>query len=242
MKLCGASNVGKIRKENQDCYKAGCAADGSFWMVLCDGMGGVKSGGIASRSVVDSLEKRFSESIPALIDDEEIKDFLFTAISKCNQDLYKKSIVDKQITMGTTIEAAVIRDNNVQCLHCGDSRIYHISKKHMIQLTKDHSMVQELVDRGKITPEEARTHPNKNIITHALGIEQNTKLDYNNLRMAKGDCLLMCSDGLSNLVLDQEIADIIAKTDFYSAPEALINMALERGGTDNITAVIAKAD
>lgn len=242
MKLCGASNVGKVRKENQDCYKAGRSTDGSFWMILCDGMGGVKSGGLASHSVVDTIEKRFTESIPSLIDDQAIKSFIISTIKKCNEELYKKSIVDKQITMGTTIEAAIIRDNNVQYLHCGDSRIYHISKKHVVQLTKDHSMVQELVDSGRITPDEARTHPNKNIITHALGIEQNTKLDYNSLRMAKGDLLLMCSDGLSNLVLDDEIADIILKTDFYSAPEALINKALERGGTDNITAVIAKAD
>ena len=242
MKLCGASNVGKVRKENQDCYKAGRSTDGSFWMILCDGMGGVKSGGLASHSVVDTIEKRFTESIPSLIDDQAIKSFIISTIKKCNEELYKKSIVDKQITMGTTIEAAIIRDNNVQYLHCGDSRIYHISKKHVVQLTKDHSMVQELVDSGRITPDEARTHPNKNIITHALGIEQNTKLDYNSLRMAKGDLLLMCSDGLSNLVLDDEIADIILKTDFYSAPESLINKALERGGTDNITAVIAKAD
>lgn len=242
MKICGKSNIGKVRKENQDCYMAGKTTDGSFWMVLCDGMGGVKAGGEASRMAVQTLEKRFMLQIPLIVDESEIKDFLIKSVRKCNAEIYKKSIVDNKITMGTTIEAAVIRGNKVFHVHCGDSRLYEVTRHKITQLTRDHSMVQELLDCGRITAEEARNHPNKNIITHALGIEQNAELDYNDINMQKGYVLLMCSDGLSNMLLDDEIAHIIRSSDFYSAAGALVDSALERGGTDNITALLAQAE
>lgn len=241
MKICGASNVGKVREENQDCYKAGRAGDGTFWMVMCDGMGGMSAGGMASKTVADFLEKAFCKSIPSLTDDR-LQDFLISSVKKCNSELYKKSVVNNMLTMGTTLETAIIRNNTAHTLHCGDSRTYLINKRRIKLLTKDHSMVQELVDSGRITQDEAKNHPNKNIITHAIGIEQNTKLDYNSVRLVKGEMILMCSDGLSNLVEDTEMAEILYKTEFYDAPQALINCALEHGGTDNITAVIAKAE
>lgn len=240
MKICGASNIGKIRTENQDCYKAGRAADGTFWLVLCDGMGGLRSGGAASHQVVDSLERVFQKKLPELADDA-LRGFMEDEVQRCNGELYRVSVVDGHLTMGTTLEAAVIRGHTAHLIHCGDSRAYRISRRRISQITTDHSMVQELVDSGRITPEETRRHPNKNIITHALGIEQYARLDYNIIRMAGQETLLLCSDGLSGLVLDEELADIVRKTEFYQIPDALVGLALQRGGTDNITAVLAQA-
>lgn len=242
MKLTGCTDIGRRYESNQDCFKAGRLRDDTYWMILCDGMGGVAAGGEASEIAVNFLEERLTEGLPETADTERIKELLLNSIRDCNSEIYKASRDENDaITMGTTAVVAVIRAGLAQIAHSGDSRAYVIGKRTIKQITKDHSMVQELLDSGRITEEEALHHPNKNIITSALGVDSEIRTDYNELKLRSGDILLICSDGLSNMVPDDEIVDIVRENDFYSTAEKLRDRALESGGLDNITAVLLEA-
>ena len=161
---------------------------------------------------------------------------------RCNTMILEESQEpDRHITMGTTLVMAVVRGNDAQIVHAGDSRAYVLQRNSLKQITKDHSIVQELLDCGKITEEQAQNHPNKNIITSALGVDANTKIDYNEVKLGKGEVLLACTDGLSNMISDTDIAAIINDVDFYNAAERLVEKAVEAGGYDNVTAIVLEA-
>lgn len=239
MKITASTDVGKRHEQNQDCYKAGRLSDDTYWMVLCDGMGGVSAGGEASYVAVNCLEQAVNETLLDLISLDDIRKFMERSLTRCNTMIYDLSNdAGNAITMGTTVVMAVVRSGIAQIVHAGDSRAYHISKRQMQQITHDHSVVQELLDTGKITEQQARNHPNKNIITRALGVEANIELDYNELSLAKGDMLLLCSDGLSNMVEDDEILKIVRDSDFYRAADNLVKRAVAYGGFDNVTALL----
>lgn len=224
--------------ENQDHYRAGRLADDTHWMVLCDGMGGAASGGEASGMAVAFLAEHIERRMPDLLGEQEVKRFLQELAGRCNRLILEQGNSQAQpVTMGTTLVMAVVRGGLAQMIHAGDSRAYVMQKGILRQITHDHSVVQELLDCGKITPEQAYNHPNKNIITSALGVDVYTKIDYNEVRLGKGDLLLLCSDGLTNMLKDAEIAHILRETEFFHIAARLVERAVEAGGYDNITTV-----
>lgn len=140
--------------------------------------------------------------------------------------------------MGTTAVCALVQRGVAHIVHVGDSRAYLRRGRRMIQLTKDHSMVQQLLESGQITPEEAEKHPRKNLITRAVGVNESVQADYTCCPLAEGDILLLCSDGLSNLVSEEEMEQIITNTSFFDVPDRLVQLALRAGGQDNITVLL----
>ena len=172
--------------------------------------------------------------------EKEIKEFMLDIAKQCNDMILAHSQkAEHHMTMGTTLVMIIVRGNTAHIVHAGDSRVYLLQKNGIRQITQDHSIVQELLDSGKITIEQAYNHPNKNIITSALGVDIETRLDYNELKqLAKGDILVACSDGLSNMLKDNEIMAIIRENDFYKCADRLIENAVKAGGYDNVTAVV----
>lgn len=243
MRVTASTDVGLRHEQNQDCYKVGRLSDDSYWMILCDGMGGVTSGGEASFITVNYLEQIVKETLLGITDDDEIEDFMVVSIRRSNTLVYSLAKdLQQAYSMGTTIVMAVVRNNTAHIVHAGDSRAYHLTKRGIFQITTDHSVVQELLSSGKITELQAKNHPNKNIITSALGIEPDLKLDVNTIRLSKGDYLLLCSDGLSNMIDEGQISEIIRSSDFFKSTDNLVKKSLDLGGYDNITALLLQND
>ena len=243
MRITAGTDAGLRHEQNQDCYKAGRLSDDSYWMILCDGMGGVSSGGESSFITVNYLEQVVKEKLEKLTGGEEIRRFMMESVKRCNSLVFAiAENMGQEYSMGTTIVMAVVRDNAAYIVHAGDSRAYHITNEGILRLTTDHSMVQELLSAGKITELQAKNHPNRNIITSALGVESELKLDFNKVNLSNGDFLLLCSDGLSNMIEDAQIREIVLGSPFYRAADNLIDGALAMGGFDNVTVLLLKAD
>ena len=241
MKITAHTDMGCRHTVNEDCYVAGRLQDGTCWAVLCDGMGGVSAGREAGRFVAGYLAAAMEEFYLSR-GDESTEDFMLRMAGSCNAQLCRISRDDTgRITMGTTLVFAVVNSGRASVLHSGDSRAYIISCGAITQLTTDHSMVQELVDSGKIAPEDAKRHPNRNIITSAIGVEADPKIDLDSFCMRKGDGLLICSDGLSNTLTDQELLKIKTESSFFDSARLMVELAVERRVMDNVTAVIFEA-
>ena len=241
MKSFGLTDRGKIRAENQDSFAIEYIESREcLCAVLCDGMGGASAGSIASTLASKTFMNYLVDRIMASrAKNPDIKRHMSNACRKANDIVYSYSCFDKEYTgMGTTLVAATVIGNNAVIANVGDSRAYLISKKKITQLTKDHSYVQELVDRGIITPERAKTHPKKNVILQALGSEDGVKCDFFMHKLARGERLLLCSDGLSNMISDELILETALCN---KSPEAfckkLIELALDAGANDNVTVV-----
>ncbi|MEG2931040.1 MAG: Stp1/IreP family PP2C-type Ser/Thr phosphatase [Ruthenibacterium sp.] len=242
MKIVAKTDIGHQRSENQDNYRAGLQADGTVWALVCDGMGGAQGGRMASTLAAEYMERAFSEEIDSLHTSEEIRKFLFHLADTANSLIFNRSETDASVQgMGTTLVCAVVRGGRVQYVHAGDSRAYVYTGAGLSQLTKDHSMVQELIEQGTITQQEAYYHPNKNLITRALGVTSNVDVDYGEAPFRIGDILLLCTDGLTNYVTDEGIAHILSKTVFEKTADALVSQALVGEGLDNITVLLASA-
>ena len=242
LKITASTDAGCRHEENEDFYRAGRLADDTYWVVLCDGMGGVALGGAASALAAQYLQEEITAKIGTVTAPEDVKTFLLDAAARANTLIYERSKTGGAANaMGTTLVMAAVRGNLAQIVHAGDSRAYLVTKTAIKRLTRDHSIVQELLDTGKITPEQALNHPNKNIITSALGVDTETRIDYDECKLGKGESLLICSDGLSNMVSDDDIATIIRESDFYDSAEKLVRRAVAAGGYDNITAVVLGA-
>ncbi len=244
MKSFGLTDKGTVRKDNQDCFiLEKCEAKCCLIASLCDGMGGARAGGIASqlsnKAFVSYIYAKLTSRIARNIDYKKV---LEDACAEANGVSYEYSRFDEAFDgMGTTIVGGVIRNNgNGYIINVGDSRAYYISKRAgtIRQITRDHSLVEELVEAGAITAEQARTHPQKNVITRALGSEAKVECDFFTFSLQSGDFLLLCSDGLSNIVSDLEMLEY-AKD--FPEPEALcralMSKALNRGARDNVTVV-----
>ncbi len=242
MRIVAKTDIGNQRSENQDNYRAGRQSDGTVWALVCDGMGGTQGGKIASGVACEYMELAFSENIDTLKNPAKVKEFLIDVTQIANGAIYKKSEEDEDMCgMGTTLVCAVIRNNLAQFVHVGDSRAYLYTNGCLMQLTKDHSMVQELLSQGRITAEEANTHPNKNLITRALGVSSDIEVEYGECAVKTGDIILLCSDGLTNFVTDEEIAKILSMTKFEEAADKLIERTLESEGLDNVTVLLVAA-
>lgn len=238
MKVLAETDIGLVRKENQDSFKTGKFDDGTVWCVVCDGMGGALGGNVASKMAVDLISQRIENCYNSKMKPSSIGNLLESAINLANIEIFdaaKENI--KYHGMGTTVVAVIANEENIFVSHDGDSRAYIKTADDLKQITVDHSVVQEMVNRGEITSEEAEHHPIKNYITRALGVENSIAVDYNYLKFNKDDILLVCTDGLSNSLSSQEISDMLQEED---CAKKLVDAAVKKGGRDNITAVVIK--
>lgn len=237
MKICSATSTGKIRAVNEDSFfVSDTSAEGAVLAVVADGMGGHNAGEVASAEVVNVLKNSdFSEN-------NDTKTALLDAIECANSTIYKMSARSEKLHgMGTTATVCVISGDKVTAAQVGDSRLYLIRDGEITQITKDHSLVEMLVERGSITKEDAKRHPQKNVITRAIGTESSVQADIYEFSTIPQDILLLCSDGLVNMVDDERILSIITNTEeFDNLAEILVNEAENAGGHDNITVVLIK--
>ena len=238
MKLAGKTDVGSVRQENQDDYRAGELPGGAAWGLVCDGMGGARGGREASLSACDVIEHCFLEQYAQCLPGDE-ESFLKRALISANRFVFQKASREEELAgMGTTAVCALVRGGNAFICHAGDSRAYLVRDGRLTQLTHDHSYVQELVDCGTITVEEAEHHPQKNIITRALGVDYRLEPEFATAQLHSGDILLLCSDGLTNAVPKEQLEQLLRTGKFYDLPDLLIRTANENGGPDNITALL----
>jgi len=241
MNITGFTDIGLKYEVNQDCYSAGRINESLYWLVLCDGMGGLAYGERASRIVTQTVSGIMRSGLSGIGSSAALGQFITNALRTANSDLLAaQQNVNEDIMMGTTAVVAVVRGRDAVIGHCGDSRAYHLQKGVLSQITKDHSVVQELLDSGKITPEQAVVHPNRNIITSALGVERGLKIDIDQVRLRKGDMIMLCSDGLSNILTSEQMCGILTQSDFFSSAEILVKRALENGAYDNITSLVLR--
>ncbi len=238
MKIAAITDIGSCRQENQDNYCAQQLPGGTAWGIVCDGMGGVNGGRIAARIATDTMQQYFSRQMRSLQPGGE-KSFIMRGFDIINRAVYEKATSDPEMMgMGTTGVCAYASGGVAHVVHVGDSRAYLFHEGEMRQITRDHSMVQQLVDSGKITREQAARHPKKNLITRALGVSANIVPEYNRCEIEVGDILLLCSDGLTNMISDDEIALVLREVPFFEAPSILVDRALQAGGQDNITVLL----
>ncbi len=238
MKIAAITDIGSCRQENQDNYCAQQLAGGTAWGIVCDGMGGVNGGRIAAHIATDTMQQYFARQMRALQPGGE-KSFIMRGFDITNRAVYEKATSDPEMMgMGTTGVCAYASGGLAHVVHAGDSRAYLFHEGELRQITRDHSMVQQLVDSGKITREQAAQHPKKNLITRALGVSANIVPEYNRCEIEVGDILLLCSDGLTNMISDEEIALVLREVPFFEAPSILVDRALQAGGQDNITVLL----
>ena len=238
MILAKKSDVGKVRAMNQDACACGEFPDGMAWAVVCDGMGGAASGDVASTTAVKIISERIQSSYREGMQANSIRSVLFSAIEAANAVVYEMSCSNPAFEgMGTTVVASIIRQDAVYVAHAGDSHAYRVTETGITQLTRDHSMVQAMVDRGQITPLEARDHPRKNIITRALGVDSRILIDFCEEPFEPNDVLLICTDGLTNMVDDESIFRLSQESAAGELPEKLVSLANQNGGQDNVTVV-----
>ena len=239
MKSFGMTDIGRKRKVNQDYLFFSDEPVGCFpnLYIVADGMGGHKAGDKASSYAVNrfvELARKETKELPFLV--------MERLLNEVNEEVYTLSCKEEQYSgMGTTFVAATVVDGTAYIMNIGDSRLYYFDEK-IHQVTMDHSLVEEMVKSGELAKENVRSHPNKNIITRALGIGYDTQPDYFNLDINEGDIILMCSDGLTNMLEDAEIEYIIKnnRDDLKKAGMTLLNRANEAGGRDNITVLLVE--
>ena len=238
MKIYALTDVGRRREVNQDYVYATDRPVGPFpnLLVVADGMGGHKAGDFASKFTVETLKKELKESEAG-----KPEEIFRAAIETANHKLIEAASQDVKLEgMGTTLVAATVIGNTLYFANIGDSRLYLISDN-IRQLSKDHSLVEEMVRLGGIKAEEARNHPDKNIITRAIGAKDSVEVDFYEHRLKKGDIILMCTDGLSNMVEDEELFHIVqGGRDIVESAQSLVETAKENGGTDNIGIVLVE--
>lgn len=244
MKVWGATDKGMVRKSNQDYYRHGEVGQGQYLAVVCDGMGGAKSGDVASRLASEVFLEDVRQSVLPDMTQNDIVKMLVTAVKGANLAVYEQSKVSPDFSgMGTTLVAVFVQENEAYVVNVGDSRCYYVAGDEISQVTEDHSVVGLMVARGQITEEEARIHPNKNLITRAVGTEPQVECDCFYLELEEGDRMLLCSDGLSNLVTKTEILYEVAHGENQEEVcFRLIEIAKDRGASDNVTVVLMECE
>ena len=242
MRVAAKTDAGRIRPANEDCYCVGELPGGVAWAVICDGMGGAAGGNIASQTAANCVSDMIVSAYQEQMGSRSIKRLLAAALDNANLRVYDLSLANESLMgMGTTVVAALVADGAVHIAHAGDSRAYIYDGGELTQLTKDHSVVQEMVDIGQITEDEAKIHPRKNLITRALGVGETLDIDYCEEELPPGGMLLVCTDGLTNAVELDEIAKILHRHSFADCAEMLVRRANENGGPDNITVVLVES-
>ena len=238
MKTFSKTDIGRKREVNQDYVFVSDQPVGNIpnLLIVADGMGGHNAGDYASKFVVQVLKKELEKSR-----EDGPRAMLKKAIASANHQLIAESKTDAKLEgMGTTLVAATVIEHTLYFANVGDSRLYLLNDE-IRQLSKDHSLVQEMVRLGGLNAEEAKHHPDKNIITRAIGVKEDVEIDFFEYRLKKGDIILMCTDGLSNMVEDEEIFQIVRSSrDVVEAVEQLIERANSNGGKDNIGVIVAE--
>lgn len=236
----GLTDKGCVRKMNQDAYEIRQLDRNTLLCVVCDGMGGAKSGNIASSLAVDVFTQEVVRTWASIMDSDKTDQVLKNAVKLANFTVYDQAMQFEEFNgMGTTLVAALIHGKKVSIVNVGDSRAYIINQKGIRQITRDHSVVQMMVDRGELTPEMAKTYPGKNLITRAVGTEASVLCDVFRQEMAKGDFLLLCTDGLSNMMDDQEILfEVVHGVNKDHCCKRLQDIVISRGSPDNVTSVL----
>ncbi len=233
MKIIYDTDIGRVRKENQDAVWAVLYTESSGFAVVCDGMGGVNGGMQASTLSIQAIRDLMKDKPYS---GKDVLAYFEEIVDCCNRRVYQTALQQPEYAgMGTTLVMALVHEDRVYFANVGDSRGYHIKNGSISQITKDHSAVQELVDSGHLTERQAKKHPNKNIITRAIGIEEQMVFDFYEINVSPGDIIILCSDGLSNYLEENEIQFEAFGGDFETLPERLIDLANNRGGSDNIT-------
>ncbi len=246
---CGITDLGRKRTNNEDNYLIN---DELGLYLVADGMGGHAGGEFASQIAVNTVEEVFANLgaatiPPALVDeitpDDLTRERLEYAIRLAGRRIYEKALDEPEYRgMGTTALALYAQKDKAFISHVGDSRGYRLRGETIEQLTEDHSLVNEQIKAGLITPETAKTHRLKNIITRSLGYQEEVEVDTRIEQLVEGDIFLLCSDGLSNMVEEDEMLEILTRCHFQEAPWRLVEMANDRGGDDNITVVLTRID
>jgi PPM family protein phosphatase len=250
LRMTGKTDTGMVREHNEDCFMT---LPDSGIAILADGMGGHLAGEVASAMAIDwvkqSLLSAFIEGRAAKTGSVHNSSFesaaLVKAIREANTAIHQASMSQpEQAGMGTTIVAVIFHDQTLTVGHVGDSRLYRYRRGVLSQVTEDHSMVQELLRRGLMTPEEARNSLNRNLVTRALGIDPLVEVDITQQSFEDGDTYLLCSDGLNDVLLDEEIAAILAQhpDDQESAIREMIAAVNARGGPDNVSIVLIRTN
>ena len=242
MQFWGLTDTGCVRAQNQDTYFMEQLDRNSAVCVVCDGMGGAKSGNVASSLAAEVFIQEVKRSFSSLMDRSKTDQMLYCAVKLANFTVFDQAQQFEDFNgMGTTLVAALVRGKKVTVVNVGDSRAYAVTQEGIFQLTRDHSVVQMMVDRGELTAETAKSYPGKNLITRAVGTEPIIICDIFHTEMAKGDYLLLCSDGLSNMMDDQEILfEVVHGADPDQCCQRLLDIAKTRGAPDNVTSVLIK--
>lgn len=241
MQIWGLTDPGNIRSQNQDAYNIVEFGHDRALMIVCDGMGGAKSGNVASSMAAEAFVAEVRRSQRLALSVERVKQILLGALELANKAVYEHAkLGDEYSGMGTTLVAAFLLKNTAVVINVGDSRAYHFSAQGVHQVTRDHSIVELMVQRGELTPEQAKTYPGKNLITRAVGTEPEVEGELYVQELHKDDCLLLCSDGLSNEMDDQEILfEVVHGMKKSTCCERLLSIAKNRGAPDNVTVVLA---
>lgn len=238
MRFYGLTDIGQRREMNQDTYYIHTFDDRQGFGLVCDGMGGQSAGNIASDMASGIITDKIRKAVETGGADDP-RGLLEAAVREANYSVYKRSMVEPECRgMGTTAVVVFVRGDTAYCAHVGDSRIYLLRNGRLLQVTRDHSLVQELVEKGEIKPEEMRTHPGRNMITRAVGVGLTVEADLMQIPLETDDKLLLCSDGLTNMVSNEQIAEILLQNGGEQACALLIQKANNAGGMDNITAVV----
>jgi len=242
MIVSAKTDIGMKRSTNQDSFRYGQLEGGAItWAVVCDGMGGMAAGNVASSTAVEVISGSLENNLSPKSGASFVRNLLKSSIESANAKIYSMSLKNEDMRgMGTTVVAVVIIKGVAYFAHAGDSRAYYYSENELTQITTDHSVVQTLVEKGQLTEDEAKNHPNKNIITRALGVASYIDIDFEEREVSANDTVLLCTDGLTNCIDDELIKLASSDNDFLSLAERLVELANQNGGNDNITVVAVK--
>ena len=240
MEYWGLTDPGVVRSQNQDAFHIERLDRHSVLCVVCDGMGGAKSGNVASSLAVDVFVQEVKQTWTSDMDKERLDRMLQSAVKLANFTVFDQSQQFEEFYgMGTTLVAVLVHGKNATIVNVGDSRAYGIDRDGIRQLTVDHSVVQMMVARGEVSPERAKTYPGKNLITRAIGTEPVVLCDIFHHKVERGDYILLCSDGLSNTIDEQEILfEVVYGEQKKQCCQRLLDIAKNRGAPDNVTSVL----
>lgn len=240
MQWWGMTDAGCVRSQNQDTYQIEELDRNTLLCVVCDGMGGAKSGNVASSLAADVFVQEVRRTFLPGMEQGQIDQMLLGAVKLANFTVFDQAQQFEEFSgMGTTLVAALIKGEEVTVANVGDSRAYGINCNGIHQLTVDHSLVEMMVQRGEVLPEEAKNYPGKNYITRAIGTEATVECDLFHMDAQRGDCLVLCTDGLSNMIDDQEILfEVVHGIKKQFCCQRLLEIAKNRGAPDNVTGVL----
>ena len=235
MKVYAITDIGRMRPINEDSYYA--PLEGERFCAVADGMGGHNAGEVASAMAVQVFSEQMRKA------DHITAETLHSAVERANEAVYRQALENEGMSgMGTTFSALAEEGDTAYLAHVGDSRIYLVRRGAIMQVTTDHTLVEEMVRKGMLTPREARVHPRRNIITRALGTDETGNGDILDMEKEAGDLYLICSDGLSEYVEEDQMRAVLLSQPLEQAADTLLNLALEGGGRDNISLVLAEVE